>query len=119
MRADILVVLEIVLEDVGDEPAQYGNVTPGADLQMFVRHRRRAGIAGINRDELGAAIVAGLEGPLKSARVILGRVGPHDENDIGILDVLPVIGHRSATKRGGQTGHRGAMSYASLVVDIA
>ena len=43
----------------------------------------------------------------------------HDQHDVCVLDVLPVVGHRPATERGGQTGHRGAVSYAGLMVDVA
>src|SRR5215475_8558035 len=50
--------------------------------------------------------------------MVLGRVSSHGEHEIGVLDVDPAIGHRTPTKRGGQTGHRGAVSYSCLTVSI-
>jgi len=44
-------------------------------------------------------------------------IAAHDENQIGILDVDPVIRHRSTAKRRGKTCHRRAVSHTSLVVE--
>ena len=118
MRPHVVVVMQIVVEDVLDEAAEDGDVASGPDLQVLVGHGRRPGESRVDGDEGGPPVVTGLDGPLEPARVVLGRVGPHHQDDIGILDVLPVVGHRPATERGGQTGHRGAVSYAGLMVDI-
>src|SRR5689334_15852697 len=50
--------------------------------------------------------------------MVLGRVPSHGEHEVGVLDVDPAIGHRTPTERGGQTGHRWAVSYACLAVSI-
>src|SRR5215475_12572512 len=50
--------------------------------------------------------------------MVLGRVSSHGEHEIGVLDVEPAIGHRTPTERGGQTGHRGAVSYSCLTVSV-
>ena len=55
---------------------------------------------------------------LKTARVVFCGIRAHNQNHISILDVLPMVGHGPAAKRGGQTGHRWTVSYASLVVDV-
>ena len=70
------------------------------------------------RNERRAVFVARLKCPLESARMIFSRVGSHHQNDVGVLDVLPVVGHRASTERGGQTGHRGAVSNSSLMIYI-
>jgi hypothetical protein len=49
--------------------------------------------------------------------VRLGRIAAHDEHYIGILDVDPVLRHRSTAKRRGKTCHRRAVSDTCLVVE--
>src|SRR5215472_108206 len=50
--------------------------------------------------------------------MVLGRVSSHCQYEIGVLDIDPAIGHRTPTERGGQTGHRGAVSYSCLTVSV-
>src|SRR5450759_4163329 len=50
--------------------------------------------------------------------MILGWVSAHREDDVGVLDVDPPVGHRPAPERGGQTGHRGTVSYPGLAVPV-
>src|SRR5450759_3977156 len=50
--------------------------------------------------------------------MVLGGVAAHREDDVGVLDVHPSVGHRPAPERGGQTGHRGTVSYPGLAVPI-
>ena len=80
---------------------------PGPKRRVEVGHRRRAGEARVHHDELGLVLDLGLDHPLEAAGVGLGGVAAHDDDDVGVLDVHPVVGHRAATERGGQTGHRG------------
>ena len=86
---------------------------------MPVRYSRRTREPRIDGNELGPSIVTSLNCPLKPTRVIFSRIRPHDQDDITILDVLPMVGHRPSAKRGSQTGYRGAMSYAGLMVDVS
>jgi hypothetical protein len=37
--------------------------------------------------------------------VVLRRIAPHNKNDIGILDVYPVVRHDSSAKRLSQSRH--------------
>jgi hypothetical protein len=46
-----------------------------------------------------------------------GGIAAHDEDYVGILDVDPVIRHRSTAKRRGKTCHRRAVSHTSLVIE--
>ena len=50
--------------------------------------------------------------------MIFSRVGPGDQNGIGFFDAADGIGHCSASERGGQTGHRRAVSETGAVIDI-
>src|SRR6516164_6865179 len=50
--------------------------------------------------------------------MVLGWVTAHHEHDIRVLDVHPAVRHCTPTKRGGQTGHRWAVSYSCLRVSV-
>ena len=47
--------------------------------------------------------------------MIFRRVAAHDQNDVCVGDVGPAVRHGPAAKRGGQTGHRGAVSKTGLI----
>ena len=53
----------------------------------------------------------------KPDRVLLGHVRAHDQDAVGVLQVLLEGGGAAAPERGPQTGDRGAVSYAGLVLD--
>jgi hypothetical protein len=59
----------------------------------------------------------GLGHPFEAARVCLGGVATHDEHEVGVLDVDPVVGHGTSAKRRGKTCHRRAVSDTRLVVE--
>src|SRR5205085_12003511 len=50
-------------------------------------------------------------------RMLLGHVRAHDQDAVGVLQVLLERGGAAAPERGPQTGDRGAVSYPSLVLD--
>ena len=50
-------------------------------------------------------------------RMVLSRVAAHGQHDVRVADVGPAVGHRSSSERGGQTGHRGAVSNPGLLLD--
>src|SRR5437763_17108457 len=60
----------------------------------------------------------GLHDPLEADRVRLGHVRPHDHDAVRVLEVLLEGGGTAAPERGAQTGHRRAVSYAGLVLDL-
>src|SRR5690606_17048690 len=55
--------------------------------------------------------------PLETARVRFGGIAAHDQNQVRVLDVNPMVGHRSTAKRRGKTCHRRAVSDTRLVVE--
>jgi hypothetical protein len=59
----------------------------------------------------------GLDDPLEPARMRFGGITAHDQHYVGILDVDPVIRHRSTAKRRGKTCHRRAVSDPRLIVE--
>lgn len=63
------------------------------------------------------AFFTSFDDPLKSNGMVLGHGRTHDENRVGITEIL-LRGGRAATSEGGaQTGHGRAMSYPGLIAD--
>ena len=52
---------------------------------------------------LGVAVALGLDRPLESAGMVLGRIAAHDQHHVGVLDVDPAVGHRPASESWSQT----------------
>src|SRR5439155_1150774 len=119
-------VVEVVLEDVVDEPAEVGHVGTGADPQIGIGERGRPREARVRVDHLRAAararplrrIELGLHEPLEADRVRFRGVGAVDQDEVGVLDVTPVVRHRSSSERGGQTDHRWAVSDPGLLLQV-
>jgi hypothetical protein len=65
----------------------------------------------------GCAFFARFHHPLKSDGVIFRHRRSHNENCVGVAEVLLRGGSSAASERGAQTGHRGAVSYTGLVAD--
>ena len=99
-------MVELVLDHVVDQSAEIGDIGAGADAQVHVRHRRRSRVARVGMDDLRATartrtlcgIELRLDEPLKPDGVRLSRVGTVDEDEVGVLDVTPVVRHRSPSE---------------------
>jgi hypothetical protein len=107
----------LVLDAVILHAEQEGDIAALTDRCIDVGDRSRARIARVDHDQPGAAIVLGFRDPFESARMRFGGVAAHDDDEIGVADVGPGIRHRAAAEGWGQTGHRGAVSNAGLVVE--
>lgn len=68
-------------------------------------------------DELGTPLLS-CGNVTKRGRVILGGVTTNCQNAITVGDIIPVVGHGSATKAFRQTGDSGGMSYTGVVLQI-
>ena len=79
--------------------------------------RRRAREARIDHDQLGVVVGLRLGHPLEAARMRLGGVAAHDDDDIGVLDVQPEVRHRATAECWGQTGHRRSVSDTRLIIE--
>src|SRR6185312_10474258 len=60
----------------------------------------------------------GLGHPLEAHRVALGHVRTLDDDAVGVRQVLQEVGRATTAERGTQTGHRGGVLYAGLVLDL-
>ena len=78
---------------------------PGAQRHVQVGDRARAREARVDVDDLRAALL-GLHHPLEADRVLLGHVRAHDQDAVGVLQVLLERGGAAAPERGPQTGDR-------------
>src|SRR6266540_5972424 len=111
---DVLTKVQLVLNQVIDEPAEENNVCAGADRHPNVGQRAGARETWIDVDYRGALLL-GFHHPAKTDRVGFGHRGTFDQNAICVSEIL-LRGCSSAPAEGGaQTGHRAAMSYAGLV----
>ena len=63
------------------------------------------------------ALLARLHHEAEADRVGFGHVRAHDQDAVAILQVFLEDGGGAAAEGGAQTGHRGAVSYAGLVLD--
>ena len=115
---DDVVALNLVLQQqVVDQSAEENDISARADRRIDVGERSRAREARIDDDQFRLVVRLRLGDPLESARMRFGGVATHDENEVGILDVDPVIRHRTSAKRRGKTCHRRAVSDTCLVIE--
>ena len=96
--AHVFVLDLILFEQIADDAAQESDVRARTDRGIDVGDRRGAGEARVDDDELGAVLDLRLDHPFEAARMGLGGVAAHDQDDVGVLDVLPGVGHRATTE---------------------
>ena len=80
------------------KPAQEGDVGARTNRRVDVGDRRGAGETRVDDDELGAVLDLRLDHPFETARMSLGGIAAHNHNDVGVLDILPGVGHRATTE---------------------
>src|SRR5690606_19383090 len=90
----------------------------GADRRIEVGDRGGAVEARVHHHHVGVVAGLGFHDPLEAHRVGFGRVAAHHQDDVGVLDVDPVVGHRAASERRRQAGHRRAVAQARLVLQV-
>ena len=115
--ADVLRLDLVVAQQVVDNTAQEGNVTAGTQRCVVIGHGGRAREARIDHDQLRLVALLRLDHPFETHGMRFCSVPAHDQHEIGVLDVLPVVGHRAAAKRRSQTGYRRAVSDTCLVIE--
>ncbi|MNM40130.1 hypothetical protein D3C81_509300 [compost metagenome] len=112
-----VVVLDAVMADqVIDHAHEEGDVGASADRRVQIGDRSAAVEARVDDDDLGSVADLRLDHPLEAHRVGLGRVAAHDQHNVGVLDVDPVVGHRATAKGRRQRGHGRGMADPGLAV---
>ncbi len=96
----------------GRQPVRHGagvgrgedDVGAGAYGRVEVRHGCRAREARIHDDQLRLVMGFRLRDPFEPARVGLGGIAAHDQYYVRVLDVDPMVRHRSTVIVGGGAG---------------
>src|SRR5262249_27378329 len=107
----------VVLDGIVDHAAYESDIGARAQFCEHVRDRAGAIEMRVHVQDIGAALL-GSRQPIHRDRVIFRGVSAHDQYDIGVQHVDPMVGHRSPAERGRQTDDRGAVSEPGLVFDI-
>src|SRR5262245_49995871 len=113
----VLFLNPIMLDGIVDHTADEGDVGTRAQFGEHVRDRAGAIEMRVHVQDIGAALL-GARQPIHRDGMIFRRVPAHDQDDIGVQHVDPMVGHRPSTERGRQTDDRGAVSEPGLVFDI-
>jgi hypothetical protein len=111
---DVLAKVQLVLNQVIDEPAEKYDVSAGADRHPDVGQCARARETWIDMDDRGALLLR-FHHPAKTDRVRFGHRGTFNQNAICVSEILLRSRSSAPAEGGAQTGHRAAMSYPGLV----
>ena len=107
----------VVGQQIIDDAAKERNIGSRADWRIKISDSSSSRKTRINNDQFGLVVLFRLDDPLETYRMRFGGIAPHDQDDISILDVNPVVGHCTTAKRRSQTGYRRAVSDTRLFVE--
>ena len=114
---DVIVEPQVIAEHMVHERTEQHDVGSGPDRDVLVAHRRRAGEPRVDVDHRRATGPRLLH-PLEAHRMALGHVGALDDDAVGVGHVLQRLCGTAPPEGGSQTGNRGGVSYAGLVLDL-
>ncbi len=117
VRLHVLMLDLVVLQQIAGHAVQERDVRALADRAVVIGDGRRARESRINHDQARVVLDLGFDHPLEAAWMRFGGVAAHHDDDVGVLDVHPKIGHRAAAESWSQTGYRGAVSDTGLIVE--
>jgi hypothetical protein len=115
VQLDVFVLIQVVRNGVMDQAAEKSNVRTGTQRNVKVCDRGRAVEAWIDNDDFCLSRSPGFHSETETDGMVLRWVPSHYKNHVGIGDIRPAVRHSPAAERGGQTGHRGAVSKTGLV----
>src|SRR5436853_370996 len=101
-------------QDVIDQTAQKRDIASRSNLYIFIATGAGAAEAWIDVNQRRAAFTR-FHRPAETNRMGLRHVGAHDQDAVGVGQILLEISSRAAAEGGAQTGHRCAMSYPRLI----
>src|SRR4051812_23473445 len=109
MGDDVVFVIKLVDEDVVDHGVQKRGIGAGADPCKYVGTRGGPGESRVYMNEDGAIFLR-LSDPLHRHDVVLRDIAALDEDGFTVLQIGPVIRHRTPSEGSPQTGDCWAMS---------
>ena len=74
---NIICMMQVLGQDVPDQPAEHRNVRPGPNLHMLISNRRSTSEPRVNSDQRGPILISRFNRPLKTTRMVLSWIGPH------------------------------------------
>ena len=89
----------------------------GAHRRVEVGNGSRTREARDRRRPAWPSVLLRLDHPFEAAGMRFGGIAAHDQHQVGILDVDPMVGHRATPKCRTQTGYRGGVSDAGLRIE--
>src|SRR5690606_1840604 len=104
-------------DQVVDQAAQERDIRPGTNGRVIVGHRGSTGEAWIDHDQPGLVLGLGFGHPAETAGVCFSSVATHYQDQVGVADIRPGVGHGATAVRRGKTCHRRAVSDTCLVVE--
>ncbi len=114
---DEFLVFPAVLEDVPEHPIDHRDVGAWPHAHVLGRMRRGAREARLDDDEVRPVDLLADQQVLQRHRMGFGRIAAHDDQRLGVLDVVVAVGHRAVAPGIGNPGDGGRMADARLVVD--
>src|SRR5450759_3964212 len=113
----ILLVVQLLADDDVEHAVEHGHVGAVLELHHLPGVALERLPARVHHHQLGAALGRLLE-ESGGDRMVLGRVGPDDNNKVGILALVEGRGHRGRADAFQQRRHRGGVAQPRAVVDI-
>ena len=111
-------VFPAILEDVPQHPIDRRDVGAGPHADIFGGMRRRPRHPRVDDDHVGAVELLALENVLHRNGMRLGRVAAHDEDRLGIADIIVAVRHSAIAPGIGDARDGGRMTDPRLVVGI-
>jgi hypothetical protein len=94
----VVVLDRILFQQIADQAAEERDIGSGPYRRVHVGDRRGSRETRIDHHQLGGVLDLGLDHPFEAARMRFGGIAAHHDDDIGILDVAPGVGHCTATE---------------------
>ena len=115
---DKFLVFPTVLENVPEHPVDRRDVNSGPHPDIFGRVRRGSRHSRVDDNEIRAVELLALQNVLQRNRMRLGGVAAHQQNSLGVADVVIAVGHRAVAPGVGYPSDGGGVTDPGLVIGI-
>ena len=118
VRIDVAVVERVEIGEMREQPAEQDRVRAGRDRKIEVGIFGGRGAAGIDHDDLGAALVLVLHHALEQHRMAPCRIRADQHEKVSLLEVLVAAGHGIGAEGAFVAGNRGGHAQARIGVHV-